>query len=219
MNGMRAVAVAIAYLITFTSGISAADDSHEAGLVVRHGDGATTFAIIRFEDGPISGIDLLRQAGVSLVSVEFGGLGSAVCSIDGEGCGVESCRTSVCQTANPDSPYWRYFRLNQHSEWEPVPLGASSRELTDGDVDGWSWTSDESHLPSMAFEEIAIRAGYDAASTDSSFSRSYSTDGMLIEDSGTGQPAAMYAIAAAILLVLGGVVFGGAAVKRRGSHE
>jgi hypothetical protein len=109
-------------------------------------------------DGPTNGIELLRRSGISLVTVGFGGLGEGVCRIEETGCDVSACRKRVCQTADPDSPYWRYFRANAEGTWVAAPLGGSGTKVEPGDIDGWSWTPDEAMLPEVDFAEIPALA-------------------------------------------------------------
>jgi len=142
----------------------AADDGlNHAALVVRYGDGRTTYAYVPFEDASISGLDLLRRglgAGeVPLVTVGFGGLGEGVCRIADTGCPAADCRRRVCQGPNPDAPYWRYFRQAAPGDWRPVPLGASGSEVADGDVDAWSWTGGDAGLPPLTITDVARLAG------------------------------------------------------------
>jgi hypothetical protein len=95
------------------------------------------------------------------VTVGFGGLGEAVCSIDGQGCGVSECRRNVCQAASADAPYWQYFRQDPANPavWRWLALGASASKVHDGDVFGWSWTASEPGLPAFSGADIAQLAG------------------------------------------------------------
>ncbi len=88
----------------------AAEETHHAGLIVRHGDGRLTYAYIAFPEETISGLELLKRSGIPMVTVSFGGLGEGVCSLESEGCPASDCRQRVCQGPGDESPYWRYFR-------------------------------------------------------------------------------------------------------------
>lgn len=133
----------------------------EAAIVVRHGDGAMTYALVVFPEDEISAMELLRRSGISLVTVSFGGLGDAVCTVEGEGCGVADCRKRLCQTGDPNSPYWHYFRQTS-GVWTPAPLGASSSRVRDGDIDGWVWTSRDPGLPLLTIDVVRTRMGVSA---------------------------------------------------------
>lgn len=152
-----------AILLTTTSAGAEHSPAHEAALVVRHGDGAMTYAIVAFPENEISGMELLRRSGISLVTVSFGGLGEAVCTLEGEGCGVGDCRKRMCQTGDPNSPFWQYFRQASPGQWVAVPLGVSSSKVHDGDVDGWSWTGKNPGLPSLTVADIRVKMGIEAA--------------------------------------------------------
>src|SRR6478735_7292611 len=158
----RSLAILVTFLAVLLSGFSAGAGqaaAHEAALVVRHGDGAMTYAIVAFPEDEISGMELLRRSGISLVTVSFGGLGEAVCTLEGEGCSVGDCRKRVCQTGDPSSPFWQYFRQSSPGQWVAVPLGVSSAKVHDGDVDGWSWTGHDPGLPALSLGDVRSRMG------------------------------------------------------------
>jgi hypothetical protein len=113
---------------------------------------------VAFTEPEISGIELLERSGVPLVTVSFGGLGEAVCSIQGEGCSVGECQRRLCQGPRPDDPFWQSFRQQSPGDWRPQLLGASSEAVRDGDITGWSWTNGEANLPAITLDEIAARA-------------------------------------------------------------
>ena len=95
------------------------------------------------------------------MTVGFGALGEGVCSIAGQGCGVAECRRKVCQASAADAPYWQYFQQDpgDPAVWHWQPLGASSSQVEDGDVFGWSWTASDPALPALPPREIASLAG------------------------------------------------------------
>lgn len=133
---------------------------HRAGLVVQHGDGTMTYAVVAFPEDSISGIDLLRRSGVTFLSVPFGGLGEGVCQIEREGCEVSECRRSVCQ-ATRSSPYWQYLDQTPDLAWRPAPLGASGSRVEDRDVLAWVWSADSPDLPTLDLSGVAVAAGLD----------------------------------------------------------
>ena len=137
----------------------AAEPLHYAGVVVYHGDGRTTYALVAFPEETISGVELLRRSGVDLVTVSFGGLGEGVCQIDGEGCQPGECRRRLCQTGDPNSPFWHYVRQTAPGEWSVASLGASATKVRDGDIDGWVWASTVPPLPALTIDELARLAG------------------------------------------------------------
>lgn len=157
-----------------------------AGIVIRPGDGSVTYAYVPLSE-PVSGIELLRKSGVSLVTVGFGGLGEGVCQIESTGCEIGPCRTRLCQTGDRDSPYWRYFQPDEQGKWIASPLGGSATEVAPGEIDGWSWTPDEPQLPDVAIEDIPGLAGANANFDEAHFAR-YDANGNLIERMATGGP-------------------------------
>ncbi|CAN5554492.1 hypothetical protein BH23CHL5_BH23CHL5_05880 [soil metagenome] len=176
------------------------DDANRAGLVVDYGDGTVTYAIVEFAEDEVSGIELLRLSGIPLVTVDFGGLGAAVCTVRDRGCGIAECRQRVCQTADAGSPYWRYFRLASDGEWAPMNRGASASTVVDGDVDGWSWTGRDPELPTIALSEIeAILAGPGRTTGGGSTTITIDSSGQVLEDNSTRFNAWKYASAVALI--------------------
>jgi hypothetical protein len=184
---------------------------NHAGLVIRHGDGRLTYAFVAFAEDEVSGIELLRRTGIEQVTIPFGGLGEGVCAIEGEGCPASECRRRVCQASGADAPYWRYFGLGEHGEWQPFALGASSTEVRDGDVHGWSWTAEDPGLPAVTLADVARLAGAppDGAPATgdgrAAFVLTYYPPGFEPgDDDGDDQDPLTYAAAAAILILIGG---------------
>ena len=137
------------------------DELNHAGLIVRDAEGRMTYAWVPFVEEEITGIELLRRSGIPIVTVGFGALGEGVCSIGGQGCGVAECRRNVCQASAANAPYWQYFKQDRAdpAAWTWLPLGASSSQVEDGDVFGWSWTARDPALPALPAAEIASLAG------------------------------------------------------------
>jgi hypothetical protein len=184
-------------------------------VVVRDAEGGLTYAYIAFPEEEIGGIELLRRTGLPLVSVGFGGLGEAVCSLAGDGCPLAECRRNVCQGA-PTAPYWRYFRQAAPGDWQPLPLGASGARVRDGEIDGWSWTAAEAGLPPLSLPELARLAGVDeaAAAPAGGAVPTAAVRGVGIDvATPEGSEPIAYVAAAAILVAIGG---GALVLGRRG---
>ncbi len=107
-----------------------------------------------FTEESLSGIELLRRSGLTLVTVPFGGLGEGVCSIESTGCGIGDCRARMCQSADRESPFCQYLRQGDDGSWAPVALGASQAEVRDGDVDAWVWTGTPPDLPTTSVASL-----------------------------------------------------------------
>ena len=111
---------------------------HRAGVVVDPGDGSGPHAAcVWFEEDSISGLELLARSNFDAGLRAFGGLGGAVCSIDGTGCSSDS----ACLTCG-GTQYWAYATANPGDvSFARAAGGAGSRTVTDGAVDGWRWGS------------------------------------------------------------------------------
>ncbi len=160
-----------------------------AGLVVRHGNGTLLYTHVTFDEETISGEDLLTRSGLDVAMAPFGGLGGAVCSIDGEGCSSDNC---FCHSYSSPSFYWHYYVL-ENGEWVEHPSGPSSRQLSDGAVDGWSWTAGEPELPTTSIEQVVSASG---------------TTGQAINDAtgddGNASTYLVFAGMATLILIVGG---------------
>lgn len=186
-----------------------------AGLVVQHGDGSLTYAVVAFPEATISGLDLLGRSGIGYLSVPFGGLGEGVCQIETEGCEASECRRTVCQ-ATRSSPYWQYFDQVDAAGWRAAPLGASGSRVADGDVLAWAWAAGTPALPELDLAGVAAAAGLDAGEL-ATFGQSDATSaavqsGFTVED-GTVETGPLIGGIAALLLIA--AVGGGLLVLRR----
>ena len=127
-----------------------------AGLVVRHGDGSVIYAYVEFEGETISGEELLLRSGLDFVVAPYAGLGTGICAINNEGCPADDC---YCRSYDSPAVYWRYYGWN--GGWSAHLQGPTSRQLADGDIDGWSWTGGDHDLPPVTIDEIAAITGFD----------------------------------------------------------
>jgi|CXWL01.1.fsa_nt_gi hypothetical protein len=109
---------------------------NRAALVVTFEDGHSQTFCIGFVEDSISGLELLRRSGLPLVTSGNGGLGSAVCSINGEGCSNPG--DCFCKCKGGTCAFWAYYHY-ANGAWQISPLGASGWTVRDGDADGWSW--------------------------------------------------------------------------------
>jgi hypothetical protein len=109
--------------------------AHHAGLVVVFDGGRTETQCIEFTEDQITGAELLQRSGLEIV-FSSGGLGSGICKIEGTGCNDPG--DCFCQCRGADCAYWSYWTLHDGA-WRYQQLGASQRELYDGDVDAWVW--------------------------------------------------------------------------------
>ncbi len=120
-------------------GATSGQEPNHASLVVVYPDGRVETMCVEFNEETISGADLLRRSGLSVVFSGAGGFGEGVCRINDTGCSDPG--NCFCQCSGGDCAYWSYFALNDDREWQFQQIGASQRTLRDGDVDAWIWGS------------------------------------------------------------------------------
>ncbi len=107
---------------------------HRASLVVTFGSAKPTVRFcIEFTETSISGLELLQRSGLRVVT-SGGGLGAAVCAIDGVG----STDASSYSTCLGQGSYWAYSQY-VGGAWRLSPVGASSSVVSDGAVEGWAY--------------------------------------------------------------------------------
>ena len=152
------VALTLGGLVGETPG-HAQSTEHLAGLVILDEGGGVGYALVAFEEGEISGIELLRRSGAEPVTVSFGGLGEGVCGIGPTGCAVDVCRRRMCQTGASDSPYWQSFAASEGGTWAALQLGASADRVGDGDVRLWAWTAETPSIATLTLSDISTEIG------------------------------------------------------------
>ena len=124
---------------------------NRAGLVVQFPDGRVETACIAFSEDKLAGIDLLGRSDLPTILDYSTGLGAKVCKIGDTGCNYPS-EDCWCQCQGSPCAYWNYWLL-KNGQWTYSPLGAGSRRLGDGDVDGWAW-GDGQPPPHISLDEI-----------------------------------------------------------------
>jgi len=154
------LACSILLAIQFGSASAQTQASSRAGLVVQYGDGRVVTYCVRFSEPSITGLDLLNRSGLQVVA-EVGGLGAAMCSINGQGCAYPS-QSCFCQCQGANCAYWNYFHLIDGA-WRYSPLGASSHTITDGAIDGWAW-GDKIAPPIFTIDQICSESANQRAS-------------------------------------------------------
>ncbi len=139
--GVAALIVGLALTTVVPGSVGRSADAaalNRAGVVVDPGDGSGPHtACVWFEEESITGLELLARSTFDAGIRAFGGLGGAVCSIEGTGCSTDSACLSCGGTQ-----YWAYALANPgDTSFAQAPVGAGSRTVTDGAVDGWRWGS------------------------------------------------------------------------------
>jgi hypothetical protein len=85
---------------------------------------------VAFAGASLSGEQVLKQSGIPYQTVSFGGIGLAVCQVDGEPAEFPpSCWTTT-------SPFWTLFVARKGASWTPSSLGISAQVFRDGDSEG-----------------------------------------------------------------------------------
>ncbi len=144
---LRFLILGITLVLILGFGTSQADDPNRAGIVVTFSDGSTTSACVEFTESSISGSELLRKSelitGLESVINPSGGFGEAVCKIS-EGVHSDGCDFPLddcfCQCQGIDCEFWAYYHQTGNA-WEYSQVGAGGRQVSDGLVDGWAWST------------------------------------------------------------------------------
>lgn len=155
VSGLKVLLAALLILISLTGGtVQQARAAGAVGIIVRHSDGRILYAYVPLTSDHLTGAEALQKSGLALNVAVGGSFGTAVCSIDGEGCTSpqEDC---FCKSYGSPSFYWHYYLRNADGTWRNSNLGAGNRVLHDGDVDGWSWTSGANDLPTVTLAQVA----------------------------------------------------------------
>lgn len=185
----------------------AADATRAAGFIIDTGEGEPAYVVVTYGE-PMSAVDLLREADLGVVTVEFGGLGEGVCEIRSTGCDVDTCRKRLCQTGDPESPFWQYWRQDADG-WTLSPLGASDVEPEDGDIGAWVWIGTKPDLAPITWSDLAERAGAPEAVVSGSVSGApavYSSAGAPEDEGGTAAETLVAGGAVALVIIAGGAL-------------
>jgi hypothetical protein len=206
-NGRRrwvTLILVVVIALCFLPQVGSGAELHRAAVVVRHGNGGVTYALVAFPEASINAVELLKRANLDAVTVEFGGLGEAACMIEKEGCPPSVCQKKVCQTGAAESPFWHFYQLDASGTWQFAALGASSVKVHNGDVTGWSWTGKDPNLPAESFAALEKAAPKPEAGANAVVWRS----GPLPPSETSRQSRFAYLGAAAVLVVaLGAAAF------------
>ncbi|MDQ4044612.1 MAG: hypothetical protein M3173_04085 [Chloroflexota bacterium] len=202
--------------------VAAAGGSDEAdaaaGLIIDTGEAEPIHVVVTFPGEDITALDALQAAELGLVTVEFGGLGAAVCEIADTGCDLGACRQRVCQTGDPDSPFWQYWEQDDTGTWSLSPLGASHATLEDGDIAAWVWTGPTLALPPVTWESLAASAGAPSAVTEREVTGA-PTVYKSVDGSAEHDGDAANSLAAAGMIAVVGLVGGWLVIRQRRGEE
>jgi hypothetical protein len=139
-------------LLLLTSYFLLPTATHQAAVVVRHGDGTVVTRCVTFTEPTLSGLELLQRSGLS-VTIEVSDLGQKVCWIDQEGCPYPAEPCFCHCTDDSGCTYWTYWHLF-NGQWRSSAIGAGSYQVKAGMVDGWVWGSGQANLPTTSLADI-----------------------------------------------------------------
>lgn len=133
-----AAAIAIAVQVPVTAAAwsrpaascEAATGSHHVALVVQHLDGSRVVRCIPFAGASLTGEQALDLSGITYQTISYGGIGKAVCQVDGE----PATFPPTCWTTT--SPFWTLFVSRRGGTWTAASLGVSVLVLQDGNSEG-----------------------------------------------------------------------------------
>ncbi|RLC89584.1 MAG: hypothetical protein DRI37_03550 [Chloroflexi bacterium] len=154
----RALALGLLLLSLFLNqGITLAQEAgpNHAGLVIVGEDGNVSTHCIAFEEEQLSGLELLQRSGLN-PEFKSGGLGAALCALEGKGCPAEDC---FCECKGAPCNYWGYFHLQTGGTWNYSGVGAGGWTLQSGDVDAWVWGDGKTAPPPLTFADICPADG------------------------------------------------------------
>ena len=123
---------------------------YRAGLVIRFGDWSVVTRCVSFSEASITGLELLKRAGLTIRIDTSSSIGAGVCKIGSQGC--DAGKSCFCQCEGSTCAYWQYFHL-QNGAWKYSNLGAAAYRISDGAVEGWSWGANVAP-PVMTLDQI-----------------------------------------------------------------
>ena len=140
--------------------VAAQGGANRAGLVVRYADGQVETRCVAFSEPAITGEELLLRSGLTVIMNYNAGLGGAVCSINAAGCAYPQ-QDCFCQCQGKKCEYWAYYH-GTGAGWQYSQVGASSYQVTNGALEGWSWgpgnSSSGTLPPPIGFNDICAPA-------------------------------------------------------------
>jgi hypothetical protein len=114
-----------------------------AALVIQFADGTQKDFCVSFRERAITGLELLRRAGLALSYQDYGGGNVTICSIGEQGCAYPRLPCWChCASASGACAFWGYYRMSAGTNaWHFSQEGAAITAVHDGDVEGWRWGS------------------------------------------------------------------------------
>ena len=139
--GLAALVLGIALVVGAPAEAPAREQgAHVAGVTVSFGSGKVVHRTVTFTGDSITGVEALQGAGFTVEVYGYGGIGAAVCRIDGVG------RPADSSCLNGGTDYWAYYRNGRYSS-----VGAGATQVHDRDQEQWAWGSGDHAPPTTAF--------------------------------------------------------------------
>lgn len=124
------------------TGCAFAAGAHHVALVAQHSSGAAVRVCVGFDGDSVTGDQVLQLSGVAYQEASYGGgLGRAVCQLDGE----PASYPPGCWTSS--SPYWAMYVSRGGGGWAGSSLGVSSQVFRDGDGLGFRYVPQSAPAP------------------------------------------------------------------------
>lgn len=172
MMAKRGQALVIVFLTTLLIGATlvlgtvtlyargTAERVKHAGVVVQFGSGQVENKCVEFNEGSLSGLELLDRAGFDTKVDAGNAMGVAVCKIGKDGCNFPT-KPCFCQCQGESCTYWSYWRMVDGA-WQYQANGASNTANHNGDLEGWVWgagTTSSATPPQLtSFEQVCAVA-------------------------------------------------------------
>lgn len=152
--------IMVAIVAGMVAGVTARGDApNRAGLVVVHGDGQVVTRCVEFTEEQITGYDLLVRSGLDLNYEAQGGLGTAICRLDNEGCNYPEDQC-FCRCLGSPCVFWSLWQWVD-DDWVFSSQGASATVVTDETMQAWVWGEGTigtaaSPPPPVSFGEVCL---------------------------------------------------------------
>jgi hypothetical protein len=141
-------------------GPALAEGPNRVGLVVQYADGHVDTQCLAFPEQELSGEEVLRRSGLSLILDYSTGIGAGVCKIGGDGCDLSRGEECFCQCQGLNCRYWAYFEGKEDGSWTYLGVGPTGHTVHNGSLEGWAWTKGtmqeeaETMPPQVTFAEV-----------------------------------------------------------------
>ncbi|MHB1294545.1 MAG: hypothetical protein ACYC4R_06070 [Anaerolineae bacterium] len=124
-----------------------AQDPNRAGVVVVLSPDRVITQCVSFSESQLTGAELLRRAGLRVVTSQSGGIGETICKVEDTGCDFPG-QDCFCQCPGATCNYWSYWYW-ENGDWVYSGRGASNRQVVNGGLDAWVWGDGKTKPPDI----------------------------------------------------------------------